>query len=243
MSFNDRDVRPARRTARRRQWAAAVAALAVVVAAIAAVLAHEPTAAAPPTAGAPPRASASASPDAAAHAAQARGAGAGVPRGAPPGGDEPRDRARGETDDAGTHSVTVSADVPTVTKLDPALRAALQRASTAAARAGIDVLVTSGWRSADLQQRLLDDAVAQYGSVHEAEKWVATPRTSAHVSGDAVDLGPAAATTWMSQHGASFGLCQVYANEPWHYELRPDAPAGGCPTMYADPTQDPRMQQ
>jgi hypothetical protein len=35
---------------------------------------------------------------------------------------------------------------------------------------------------------------------------------------------------WMSAHGAAFGLCQVYANEPWHFELTAD-PVGGCPPM------------
>jgi D-alanyl-D-alanine carboxypeptidase len=72
---------------------------------------------------------------------------------------------------------------------------------------------------------------------------VATPSTSAHVSGDAVDIGPVNAATWLSKHGAQYGLCLIYRNEPWHYELRPSALARGCPPMYADPTQDPRMQQ
>jgi D-alanyl-D-alanine carboxypeptidase len=45
-----------------------------------------------------------------------------------------------------------------------------------------------------------------------------------------------------SEHGADYGLCQIYGNEPWHYELRPEATDHGCPPMYADPTQDPRMQ-
>ena len=59
--------------------------------------------------------------------------------------------------------------------------------------------------------------------------------------GDAVDLGPAAARSWLAEHGARYGLCRVYANEPWHFELRPDAVRHGCPRPYADPTQDPRM--
>ena len=42
---------------------------------------------------------------------------------------------------------------------------------------------------------------------------------------------------------AGYGLCQTYRNEPWHYELRPDAVNRGCPRMYADPTHDPRMRQ
>ena len=61
--------------------------------------------------------------------------------------------------------------------------------------------------------------------------------------GDAVDIGPATATAWLSRHGAAYGLCQIYANEPWHFELRPGAADHGCPPMYADPTHDPRMQQ
>jgi uncharacterized protein YbjT (DUF2867 family) len=36
---------------------------------------------------------------------------------------------------------------------------------------------------------------------------------------------------------------QIYSNEPWHYELRPEAIDGRCPPTYADPTHDPRMQQ
>jgi LAS superfamily LD-carboxypeptidase LdcB len=64
-----------------------------------------------------------------------------------------------------------------------------------------------------------------------------------HVSGDAVDIGPTAAAAWLSKHGAEYGLCQIYRNEPWHYELRPDAVDRGCPPLYADPTHDPRMQK
>ena len=47
----------------------------------------------------------------------------------------------------------------------------------------------------------------------------------------------------LSEHGRAYGLCQIYGNEPWHYELRPEAIAHGCPAMYADPTHDPRMQR
>ena len=47
----------------------------------------------------------------------------------------------------------------------------------------------------------------------------------------------------VSEHGAEYGLCRVYGNEPWHFELRPEAAARGCPPTYADPTHDPRMQR
>src|SRR5690606_1361877 len=102
-----------------------------------------------------------------------------------------------------------------------------------------------GWRSPEYQRQLWQDAVVEHGSRDEASRWVATADTSAHVSGDAVDIGsigPFDAAAWLSEHGAAHGLCQIYGNEPWHYELRPDAVDGGCPLMYADPTEDPRMQ-
>jgi hypothetical protein len=63
------------------------------------------------------------------------------------------------------------------------------------------------------------------------------------VSGDAVDIGRSDARAWLSEHGAAYGLCQIYGNERWHYELRGEAVDHGCPPMYADPTHDPRMQQ
>ena len=132
--------------------------------------------------------------------------------------------------------------VPGVAKLDPDLLAALRRAATEAAGAGVRFTVDSGWRSPAYQEQLLQQAVSKYGSEAEAARWVATPRTSAHVKGEAVDIGSSGAA-WLSEHGAAYGLCQIYGNEPWHYELRPDAVARGCPPMYADPTHDPRMHR
>ena len=134
-------------------------------------------------------------------------------------------------------------DVPAVAKLDPALLRAVRQAAVVAGGDGVDFSVNGGWRSAAYEDRLRRQAVAKYGSEEEAARWVATGETSAHVEGKAVDIGPAGATAWLSVHGASFGLCQIYVNEPWHYELRPEAVEHGCPAMYADPTQDPRMQK
>ena len=139
--------------------------------------------------------------------------------------------------------VTVFDDgYPAVNRLDPALLGALRGAASDARDDGVDVQLNSGWRSAAYQEQLLADAVVEHGSAAEAARWVATPETSSHVSGDAVDLGGADATSWLAQHGDAYGLCQVYANEPWHFELRPAAVDDGCPAVYADPTQDPRMQ-
>lgn len=130
-----------------------------------------------------------------------------------------------------------------ITELDPDLLRALRRAATDAAGDDVDIVVNSGWRSPSYQKRLLDEAVAKYGSRTEAARWVATPQTSPHVAGDAVDVGPTAATTWLAAHGARYGLCRIYDNEPWHYELRPDARTDGCPPRYPDPTHDPRTQR
>jgi hypothetical protein len=41
---------------------------------------------------------------------------------------------------------------------------------------------------------------------------------SAHVFGRAVDIATADAMDWLTRFGAAFGLCQIYANEAWHYE-------------------------
>jgi hypothetical protein len=154
--------------------------------------------------------------------------------------DDPPDEAEGVVPD----DVTVFDDAyPAVTKLDPALLSAVRQAATDAAADDIEFVVNSGWRSPAYQEQLLREAIAEYGSAEEAARWVATPTTSAHVSGDAVDIGPFDATAWLGEHGAGYGLCQIYGNEPWHYELRPDAITYGCPPMYPDPTHDPRMWQ
>ena len=143
----------------------------------------------------------------------------------------------------GTGGTVFDESSATVAKLDPALLDALRGAATEARSDGVEFHVNSGWRSAAEQEQLLAQAIAEYGSEKEARRWVATPETSEHVSGDAVDLGPSEATRWLTRHGAAYGLCQIYRNEPWHFELRQGAALGGCPAMYADPTQDPRMSR
>jgi D-alanyl-D-alanine carboxypeptidase len=152
--------------------------------------------------------------------------------------------ALGEADGAVPDGATVFDDeIPGVANLDPALLGALRQAATDAADDGVELYVDSGWRSPEYQNQLFREAVSEYGSEEEAARWVATAETSPHVSGDAVDIGPFDATAWLSKPGAEYGLCQIYSNEPWHYELRPESIDHGCPPMYADPTQDPRMHQ
>jgi zinc D-Ala-D-Ala carboxypeptidase len=166
-----------------------------------------------------------------------------VPRGELPALRSERHGALGEADGAVPSGTTVFDDeVPGVANLDPDLLGALRQAAMDAVHDGVVFVVDSGWRSPAYQGQLLRDAVSKYGSEAQAARWVATPDTSPHVSGDAVDIGRAA-TAWLSEHGARYGLCRIYGNEPWHYELRSDASDHGCPPMYADPTHDPRMQQ
>jgi zinc D-Ala-D-Ala carboxypeptidase len=161
--------------------------------------------------------------------------------------DHPRHEHRGalgEAEGAVPEGTTAFDDeIPGVADLDPALLAALRQAATDAADDGVEFLIDSGWRSPEYQEQLLQAAIAKYGSEAAATRWVATPKTSAHVSGDAVDVGRADAAAWLSEHGAEYGLCQIYRNEPWHYELRTEAIDHGCPPMYADPTRDPRMRR
>jgi D-alanyl-D-alanine carboxypeptidase len=198
-----------------------VAGLLVVIAGIAAVLGHQLPASSSSTASSPSTVAQPSTPDRS----------------------EQR-RALGEADGAVPDDTTVFDDeIPGVAKLDPDLLTALRQAATDAADDGVEFSVDSGWRSPEYQEQLLRDAISKYGSEEEARRWVATPNTSAHVSGDAVDIGPSSAAAWLSAHGAAYGLCQIYGNEPWHYELRAEASDDGCPPVYADPTHDPRMQQ
>jgi LAS superfamily LD-carboxypeptidase LdcB len=131
---------------------------------------------------------------------------------------------------------------PGVANLAPDLLRALREAAAEAVADGVTFSVNSGWRSPAYQNQLLREAVSRYGSEADAARWVATADTSPHVSGEAVDIGNDRATAWLSVHGARYGLCQIYRNEPWHYELRPQAMGERCPPTYADPTHDPRMQ-
>jgi D-alanyl-D-alanine carboxypeptidase len=172
----------------------------------------------------------------------------GEPAGVVPGGEmvlRPEHRgALGEADGLLPDRVTVfDRQYPGVTNLSPDLLRALRQAATRAAKDRVEFFVISGWRSRKYQEELFRQAVSKYGSEEKAAQWVATPGTSAHESGNAVDIGPFGAAAWLSKHGAAYGLCQIYGNEPWHYELRPVPINRGCPRMYADPTQDPGKQQ
>lgn len=115
--------------------------------------------------------------------------------------------------------------------IDPALSRALGKARTAARTAGLELQVTSGFRSAATQQRLYDGAIAKYGTPQEARRWVLPPTESAHVNGLAVDVGPRAAAAWLENHGVRYGLCRRYVNEWWHFERLAPAIGQPCPPL------------
>ncbi|MET8159112.1 M15 family metallopeptidase [Sphaerisporangium sp. NPDC005289] len=146
--------------------------------------------------------------------------------------DPPLGAADGVVPDGGRLS-PFDAGQPAVANLDPELLRAVRRAAKDAAREGVGVFLTTGWRSRAYQRRLLDEAIAKYGSEREAARYVATPERSRHVTGHAVDIGPTDADDWLSRHGARYGLCQMFANEMWHFELA-TTPGGTCPEMRPD---------
>lgn len=162
--------------------------------------------------------------------------------------DRPRPAAAADTVDGTAEPVRAPAEPPSgsdgelspydendpgISRLDADLRQAVQAAAADANADGVRFWVTSGWRSRSHQQRLLDEAVQRYGSLAEAERFVSTPDKSAHVRGDAVDVGPTDADSWLAQHGARYALCQAFANEAWHFELA-TSPGGTCPAPIPD---------
>ncbi|BBZ21033.1 D-alanyl-D-alanine carboxypeptidase [Mycolicibacterium gadium] len=124
---------------------------------------------------------------------------------------------------------------PVVGLLDSALLSAVQDAARKAATENVDIRINSGWRTRGFQQRLFDDGVRTYGSVDAARQFVASPDTSKHVEGKAVDIAPVEADKWLIANGRQFGLCQIYANEIWHFELATDD-QGRCPPLKPNAT-------
>jgi D-alanyl-D-alanine carboxypeptidase len=127
-----------------------------------------------------------------------------------------------------TSSTTPSYDESSVDGLTPKLRTRLLKAMAAAKRDGVVITITSGRRSAAKQQKLLDEAIERYGSYKAATRWVLPPEYSAHVKGQAVDIGPQAGQRWLNANGWRYGLCRRYDNEPWHFEAL-TTPGRKCP--------------
>jgi soluble lytic murein transglycosylase-like protein len=92
----------------------------------------------------------------------------------------------------------------------PDVAAAFDRlAAAASAEAGLQLLVTSGYRSDAEQARLF--------AAHPDPKWVAPPGQSLHRYGTELDLGPPAAYAWLAANATRFHFVKRYAWEPWHF--------------------------
>ena len=93
---------------------------------------------------------------------------------------------------------------------------------------GIDLNVSSGYRSYEKQKKLWEQALKKYGSPEKARKWVAPPGSSNHNRGTAVDLSSSGlflgkdknvkATEWAHANAEKYGLNFRMGHEPWHIE-------------------------
>ena len=185
-------------------------------------------------------ADADANPDAdvaASVAADVETAGDAVPELAPPLATAPP--AGTDGDGAEPASTTPPASV-SLDGTDPGLHAALAAAEDALTEAGLELIVNSGYRTAEHQQRLLDEAITEYGSYEEASRWVFQPQRSMHVQGLAVDIGSGPAADWLQAHGAPFGICRTLEWEWWHFEWRQAwQDRGDCPSPVGEPEDAP----
>jgi hypothetical protein len=103
----------------------------------------------------------------------------------------------------------------------PDVAAAFDRMATAAARAGITLVVNSGFRS-DAEQAALFAA-------HPDPTWVAPPGHSLHRCATELDLGPESAYGWLAANADRFGFLQRYSWEAWHFGYaRPPAPCSAA---------------
>lgn len=125
------------------------------------------------------------------------------------------------------------ADDPVLEGVDDELARRFTAAQEAAAYDGVVLTLTSGRRTVKEQRALVDAAVEKHGSEKEAHRWVLPPRSSAHVKGLALDVGPTSGALWLGEHGLVFGLCRTYANEIWHFEKLP-ADRDTCAPMHPD---------
>ncbi len=78
-----------------------------------------------------------------------------------------------------------------------------------ARRAGLSLVVNSGFRSDAEQARLF--------AAHPDPTWVAPPGRSLHRCATELDIGPPSVYGWLAANARRFGFLQRYSWEPWHY--------------------------
>jgi Transglycosylase SLT domain/D-alanyl-D-alanine carboxypeptidase len=86
---------------------------------------------------------------------------------------------------------------------------AFDRMAAAARRAGLGLLVVSGYRS-DAEQ-------AELFARHPDPRWVAPPGHSLHRCATELDLGPSSAYGWLAANAGRFGFVRRYSWEAWHF--------------------------
>jgi hypothetical protein len=139
-----------------------------------------------------------------------------------------------EEQSLGATQITVPSE--DVFDLNSKVKTRFLAAKAQAELAGVDIYITSGYRSKERQLVLFNEAVKKYKTVEEASKWVLPPDLSHHPKGIALDVNypmgqPGA--KWLEINGYKFGLCRVYENEWWHFEPSV-APGQGCPALVAN---------
>ena len=91
----------------------------------------------------------------------------------------------------------------------PDVAFAFDRLAAAARRAGVSLVVNSGYRSDAEQARLF--------AQNPDPRWVAPPGRSLHRCATELDLGPPSAYAWLAAQARRFGFVRRYAWEPWHF--------------------------
>ncbi len=132
-------------------------------------------------------------------------------------------------------------DSDTSMQVQSVIEQPLKRLFAAAEDDGIELMLSSAYRSVSDQQALYDSFVTKQGQAM-ADLYVAKPGTSEHHTGLAVDFATAsaacesdsdkcslsvAAANWLLENGPKYGFIQRYpegkqpltgvAFEPWHY--------------------------
>ncbi len=110
----------------------------------------------------------------------------------------------------------------------PDVALALDRMERAAGAAGMHLIVVSGFRTSAEQAALF--------AAHPDPRWVARPGMSLHRLGTELDLGPAAAYSWLAANAGRFGFLKRYSWEPWHfgYTRNPGSASVGFGTRGGD---------
>jgi soluble lytic murein transglycosylase-like protein len=91
----------------------------------------------------------------------------------------------------------------------PDVAQAFDRLAAAAAGDGVQLTITSGFRTNAEQAALW--------KLHPDPQWVAPPGESLHRLATELDLGPPSAYGWLAANAPRFHFVQRYSWEPWHF--------------------------